>query len=76
MQKFVLSIAGFDPSGGAGVLADIKTFEQNGIQGFGVCTAITFQRDDYFDDVQWIPFKKIKKQGKVDAIICAAGEAK
>ncbi len=62
MQKFVLSIAGFDPSGGAGVLADIKTFEQNGVQGLGVCTAITFQRDDYFDDVQWIPFKKIKKQ--------------
>jgi hydroxymethylpyrimidine/phosphomethylpyrimidine kinase len=26
-RPFVLSIAGFDPSGGAGVLADCKTFE-------------------------------------------------
>jgi hydroxymethylpyrimidine/phosphomethylpyrimidine kinase len=35
MQKerpFVMSIAGFDPSGGAGVLADIKTFEQLKVQ--------------------------------------------
>ena len=26
MMRTVLTIAGFDPSGGAGVLADIKTF--------------------------------------------------
>lgn len=25
---YILSIAGFDPCGGAGVLADAKTFEQ------------------------------------------------
>ena len=28
-KTFVLSIAGFDPSAGAGILADIKTFEAN-----------------------------------------------
>ncbi len=62
MRRNVLSIAGFDPSGGAGILADIKTFEQIGVQGFGVCTTITFQREDKFDAVHWLTFKQIKKQ--------------
>ncbi|MDX5438690.1 MAG: bifunctional hydroxymethylpyrimidine kinase/phosphomethylpyrimidine kinase, partial [Pontibacter sp.] len=40
-RPYVLSIAGFDPSGGAGILADIKAFEQQGVYGFGVCSALT-----------------------------------
>lgn len=36
-----LSIAGFDPSGGAGMLADIKTFSALGVYGAGVITALT-----------------------------------
>ena len=40
-----LSIAGFDPSGGAGILADIKTFEVNKVCGMGALSAITFQND-------------------------------
>jgi hydroxymethylpyrimidine/phosphomethylpyrimidine kinase len=39
----VLSIAGCDPSGGAGVLADIKTFSAHGCYGMGVVTALTVQ---------------------------------
>lgn len=39
----VLTIAGFDPSGGAGVLADIKTFEAFGCYGLAVITSVTFQ---------------------------------
>lgn len=39
----VLSIAGVDPSGGAGVFADIKTFSANGAFGTGVVTALTAQ---------------------------------
>src|SRR5262249_4673825 len=39
----VLSIAGFDPSGGAGTLADIKTFAAFGCFGAGAITSITFQ---------------------------------
>ncbi len=39
----VLSIAGFDPSGGAGVLADVKTFAANGVDGCAVVTAVTAQ---------------------------------
>jgi hydroxymethylpyrimidine kinase/phosphomethylpyrimidine kinase len=42
-QPVCLSIAGLDPSGGAGILADIKTFAAFGCFGAGVVTSITFQ---------------------------------
>ncbi len=58
----VLSIAGFDPSGGAGVLADIKTFEQHKVLGMGVVTGLTFQNDSEFDGVKWIEADEIIKQ--------------
>jgi len=38
-----LTIAGFDPSGGAGVLADVRTFAAFGFQASAVITSITFQ---------------------------------
>ncbi len=38
-----LTIAGFDPSGGAGVLADMRTFAEFGLQGLAAITSITFQ---------------------------------
>ena len=38
-----LTIAGSDPSGGAGVQADLKTFHQLGIYGEAVITLITVQ---------------------------------
>jgi len=42
-MRFLLTIAGFDPSGGAGVLRDIWTFSKMGWSGKGVITSITFQ---------------------------------
>jgi hydroxymethylpyrimidine/phosphomethylpyrimidine kinase len=39
----VLSIAGFDPSSGAGVTADIKTFAAHGCYGVACITALTVQ---------------------------------
>ncbi|HRD32831.1 MAG TPA: bifunctional hydroxymethylpyrimidine kinase/phosphomethylpyrimidine kinase [Rhodocyclaceae bacterium] len=39
----VLSIAGVDPSGGAGVLADLKAFSALGAYGCGVIAALTAQ---------------------------------
>jgi hydroxymethylpyrimidine/phosphomethylpyrimidine kinase len=42
-MQTVLSIAGFDPSGGAGVLADIKTFAAFGSFGIAVITSLTAQ---------------------------------
>lgn len=58
----VLSIAGFDPSGGAGLLADIKTFEAHKVLGMGVVSALTFQNDSEFKSVKWIDADEIIKQ--------------
>ncbi|MDT0685944.1 hydroxymethylpyrimidine/phosphomethylpyrimidine kinase [Autumnicola psychrophila] len=52
-RAFVLSIAGFDPSGGAGLLADIKTFENLGGYGLAVNTANTIQNDEKFESCHW-----------------------
>jgi hydroxymethylpyrimidine/phosphomethylpyrimidine kinase len=42
-MKTVLTIAGFDPSGGAGVLADIKTISRFGCYGAAAVTSLTLQ---------------------------------
>lgn len=39
----ILSIAGSDPSGGAGLQADLKTFHQHGLYGMAVATLLTVQ---------------------------------
>lgn len=38
-----LTIAGSDPSGGAGLQADLKTFHQHGVYGMAVVTLLTVQ---------------------------------
>lgn len=52
-RPFVLTIAGLDPSGGAGILADIKTFEQHKVTGFAISTANTIQTENQFYEIQW-----------------------
>ena len=52
-RPFALTIAGFDPSAGAGVLADIKTFEQHKIYGFAITTGNTIQTEKDFFEIQW-----------------------
>lgn len=58
-RPYALSIAGLDPTGGAGILADIKTFEQLGVQGFGVATAVTYQTEERYFGQDWIDLEKI-----------------
>ena len=64
IQNSIISIAGFDPSAGAGVLADIKTFEQIGVYGCAIATGITYQNDIKFDGGLWLGFKEISAQFK------------
>lgn len=52
-RPFALTIAGFDPSAGAGVLADIKTFEQHRVYGFAINTGNTIQTENEFFEMQW-----------------------
>jgi hydroxymethylpyrimidine/phosphomethylpyrimidine kinase len=54
-RPIVLTIAGFDPSGGAGVLADIKTFELHKVYGFAINTGNTIQTENAFHKIQWTP---------------------
>jgi hydroxymethylpyrimidine/phosphomethylpyrimidine kinase len=41
--SIALTIAGFDPSGGAGILADARTFAAFGLQSAAAITSVTFQ---------------------------------
>lgn len=64
-RPLVLSIAGFDPSGGAGLLADIKTIESHKVYGFGVLTCSTLQNELVFKDINWLETAQVKNQIKI-----------
>lgn len=64
-RPVALTIAGYDPSGGAGVLADVKTFEFSGVYGLAVITCNTHQNDIEFHGVTWIERKKKEKNLKL-----------
>lgn len=51
MIPTALSIAGSDPSGGAGIQADIKTFMDLGVYGMAAITALTVQNTQGVDAV-------------------------
>ena len=61
-RPHVLTIGGFDPTGGAGVLADIKTAERLRCYGMSVLTANTVQREDKVLSVNWLSHAYIKEQ--------------
>ncbi|MEX1000817.1 MAG: hydroxymethylpyrimidine/phosphomethylpyrimidine kinase [Crocinitomicaceae bacterium] len=61
-RPYILTIAGFDPSAGAGILADLKTFEQNKCMGMAVQTANTIQTEDTFHSVNWVNEQLIMEQ--------------
>lgn len=65
LRPHALTIAGFDPSAGAGVLADVKTMEASGVYGLAVCTALTVQNDVAFERVSWVRLADIKDQIRV-----------
>lgn len=58
----VLSIAGSDPSSGAGIQGDIKTFIALGAHGLSVITALTSQNTSKFFDVEAVSPQMIRSQ--------------
>lgn len=51
-MKTALTIAGSDTSGGAGIQADLKTFQAHGVYGMSAITAVTVQNTRKVYDVQ------------------------
>ena len=63
----VMSIAGVDPSGGAGVLTDIKAFQAIGVYGCGIVTALTSQNPYKFFSTMPVPEEFIEEQ--IDSVM-------
>lgn len=58
----VLSLAGVDPSGGAGIFADLKTFSALNAYGTGVVVALTAQNTQGVTGVQLVPAAFVAQQ--------------
>src|SRR5580700_2480569 len=67
-KPVALSIAGSDPSGGAGIQADLKTFHQFGVYGEAVVTLITVQNTLGVQRVECLAPKLVADQ--IRAVIC------
>ena len=63
----VMSIAGVDPSAGAGVFADLKTFQAIGAYGCGIVTALTAQNPYKFFSTQPVSPEYIAEQ--IDSVM-------
>lgn len=64
MQKmtYAMTVAGFDGSAGAGILADIKAMKDFGVYGTAVCTALTLQNESSFSEPGFLPWERICAQ--------------
>ena len=67
----VLTIAGSDSSGGAGIQADLKTFAANGCYGMSVITALTAQNTQGVAAIHAAPVDFVAKQ--IDAVLADVG---
>ena len=66
MTYIALTIAGSDPSGGAGIQADLKTFHQRGVYGTSVLTLVTVQNTQRVTSVEMMAPKLVADQ--LDAV--------
>ncbi|MCB9383629.1 MAG: bifunctional hydroxymethylpyrimidine kinase/phosphomethylpyrimidine kinase [Bryobacterales bacterium] len=68
MLPAALTIAGSDPSGGAGLQADLKTFHQLGVYGMSVVTLLTVQNTVTVESVDPLEPDYVRRQL---AVVCA-----
>ncbi len=61
-KKIAMSIAGSDPSSGAGLQADLKTFTALGIHGITAITCITMQNTQRVEKIYKLPIEIIEDQ--------------
>ena len=62
MLAVALTIAGSDPSGGAGIQADLKTFHQFGVYGEAAITLLTVQNTASVSRVEIMPADLVAQQ--------------
>lgn len=67
MPPVALTIAGSDPSGGAGIQADLKTFHQFGVYGEAVITLLTVQNTRKVSRVELVSGELIRQQ--IEAVV-------
>ena len=58
----VLAMGGFDPSAGAGVMADTRAMAASGTYGIGVTTAVTFQNSGEYFGTRWMTREEVGGQ--------------
>ena len=63
----ILSIGGSDPSSGAGIQSDIKTFSNHDTYGFTIVTAITSQNTKKVTSIEPVSTKSLRAQ--LDSIL-------
>ncbi|MBZ0113956.1 MAG: bifunctional hydroxymethylpyrimidine kinase/phosphomethylpyrimidine kinase [Thermoanaerobaculia bacterium] len=67
----LLTIAGSDSGGGAGIQADLKTFAAHGVYGMSVITAVTAQNTQAVTGVHLVPPEVVALQ--IDAVFSDLG---
>jgi hydroxymethylpyrimidine/phosphomethylpyrimidine kinase len=60
-RPVALTIAGFDPSSGAGITADLKTFSAHGIYGVACISALTVQSTLGVEGIQALPPRLVQR---------------
>ena len=65
MLEVLVSIAGYDPSGGAGVLQDIAVFRRFGFPGVGLLTAVTAQNSRRIGALRRLDSRFLRQQHEI-----------
>jgi len=68
--NLLLTIAGFDPSCGAGIAADLKTFAAHGCYGVAAITSLTVQSTEGVQAVHNTPSAELREQLEILAKDC------